>query len=110
MPFRGFVSFIREKGVVGLAVGFLLGGAVSKLVTALIDDVINPLLGLLFSKVGNLADASFTVGAATVLWGHLVSTLINFVVISAVVYFGVKGLRLDRVDKKPDAADPVRTY
>jgi len=41
-----FVDFIRKQGVAGLAIGFILGGAVSKVVTALIEDIINPLVGL----------------------------------------------------------------
>ena len=39
---RGFLNFIREQGVVGLAIGFILGGAISKLVAALVNDLINP--------------------------------------------------------------------
>lgn len=37
---KGFIEFIREKGVVGLAVGFILGGAVAKVVAALVTDLI----------------------------------------------------------------------
>ena len=43
---HGFMDFIRTQGVVGLAVGFILGGAVSKVVAALVTDVINPLSAL----------------------------------------------------------------
>jgi len=104
---KGFVDFIREKGVVGLAVGFLLGGAVSKLVAALVEDLINPVISIVLNRVGNLADASVRIAGATLKWGHLVSTLIDFVVIAAVVYFGVKGLGLDRADRKPEPAKTV---
>ena len=97
---KGFLNFIREQGVVGLAVGFLLGGAVSKLVSSLISDIINPLLGIILGAAGNLKDASWTVGGATFMWGNLISTIIDFVVIAAVVYYGVHGLGLDKIDKK----------
>ena len=97
---RGFVNFIREQGVVGLAVGFLLGGAVSKLVTALINDLINPILGLILGAAGNLKDAYLPLGQARLMWGDFVATLIDFSVIAAVVYFGVRGLGLDKLDKK----------
>lgn len=43
---RGFINFIREQGIIGLAVGFLLGGSASRVVTSLVNDVINPLVGL----------------------------------------------------------------
>jgi large conductance mechanosensitive channel len=47
---RGFADFIREQGVVGLATGFILGGAVSKVVSALVSDIINPLLGIVLEQ------------------------------------------------------------
>ena len=96
---NGFLDFIRQQGVVGLAVGFILGGAVSKVVTALINDVVNPLLGLLLGVVGDFKTASFGVGSAQILYGDLISVLIDFLVIAAVVYFGIKGLGLDKLDK-----------
>lgn len=97
---RDFIEFIRGKGVVGLAVGFLMGGAISKLVTAFVEDIINPLVGLMLGKAGNLAEASVTVGTATLKWGAFITTLIDFVIICAVIYLGVRVLRLDRIDKK----------
>jgi len=99
---KGFLNFVREQGVVGLAVGFLLGGAVSKLVTALITDIVNPLLGIILGLAGNFKEASWTIGGSTLMWGNFVSSLIDFGVIAAIVYFGVHGLGLDKLDKPKD--------
>lgn len=99
---RGFIDFIREQGVTGLAVGFILGGAVSKLVTAVITDLVNPFIGIALGVVGNLNTAYFSIGAVKVLYGDFISVLINFLVIALVVYVGVKILRLDRLDKKKE--------
>jgi large conductance mechanosensitive channel len=99
---QGFVQFIRKQGVVGLAVGFIFGGAVSKFVSAVVTDIINPVLGILLSSVGNLKDATWTVGSAVLKWGDLVSVAIDFVVIAAVVYFGVHMLGLDKLDHKDE--------
>lgn len=96
---KGFINFVREQGVVGLAVGFLLGGAVSKLVTAMITDLINPVLGLILGLAGNFREASLTIGDVQFLWGDFLATLIDFCVIAAVVYYGVHGLGLDKLDK-----------
>ena len=93
---RDFLRFIQEQGVVGLAIGFLIGGAVSKLVTAFITDLITPILGLLLGAAGNLKEATFMIGTATIAWGDLVSTLIDFVVISFVVYLGIKVLKIEK--------------
>lgn len=98
--FKEFMEFIREQGVVGLAVGFILGGAVGKVVGSVVNDLINPLIGIALGAAGNLRDYSWSVGGARILWGNFLSTFIDFVVIAAVVYFGVKKLGLDRLDKK----------
>lgn len=99
---KGFLDFIREQGVVGLAVGFILGGAVSKLVSALVTDLINPFLNAALGAAGGLMFASLQLGPVRILYGDLISVLIDFVVIALVVYFGVKLLRLDKLDKKKE--------
>lgn len=97
---KGFIQFIREQGVVGLAIGFILGSAVGKVVTALVTDLINPLIGLLMGKLGNLKAGVWHLGAASILWGDFVSAIIDFAIIAAVVYFGFRLLRLGQLDKK----------
>jgi len=96
----GFIEFIRKQGVVGLAVGFILGGAVSKVVSALVTDIINPIIGVALGRVGSLANASFSIGTVSILWGHFISVIIDFLVVALVVYYGVKALKLDKLDKK----------
>jgi large conductance mechanosensitive channel len=98
---RGFIDFIRAQGVIGLAIGFILGGAVSKVVSALVTDIINPLVGLLLGSTAGLKEASFAIGSAKIMWGDFVSIIIDFIIIALVIYFGFKGLRLDKLDKKP---------
>ena len=97
------MDFVREQGVVGLAVGFILGGAVSKVVSALVTDIINPILGLALGAAGGLKTASVHLGSADILYGDLLSVIIDFLVIAAVVYFGVKLIGLDKLDKKKEA-------
>ncbi len=99
---KGFMHFIREQGVVGLAVGIILGGAVSKFVSAIITDLVAPVLGLLLGGTKGLAAMTLVIPgtSAEILWGDLVAKLIDFIVIALVVYFGVKGLKLDHLDKK----------
>lgn len=97
---KGFVDFIREQGVIGLAVGFLLGGAVSKFVTAFITDLINPILGVILGMASGLKEAYFTIGTVKFMYGDFISSFIDFIIIALVVYFGVRALKLDRLDKK----------
>ena len=97
---KGFINFIREQGVVGLAVGFILGGAISKVVAALVTDLINPLLGFVLGAAGSLKDSYIAIGPEKLMWGDFVSSVVDFLVIALVVYFGVKILRLDKLDNK----------
>ena len=97
---KGFLNFIRSQGVVGLAVGFILGGAVSKLVSAIVTDLINPFLGLILGSTVGLKDAYLALGTAKIMWGDFISVLVDFLVITLVVYFGVTALKLDKLDKK----------
>ena len=96
---KGFIKFIREQGVVGLAVGFILGGAVSQVVSSLVKDIINPILGIALGAAGNLSEAAIKFGGAEIMWGNFISVVIDFIVIGLVVYYGVKKLGLDKLDK-----------
>ena len=94
----GFLEFIRERGVVGLAIGFVLGGAVSKVTASFSTDILNPLIALIFGPTAALAD--ITVG--NVALGKFAATLIDFIVLALTVYLIFKVLKLDRLDKKKE--------
>jgi len=95
-----FMDFIREQGVIGLAIAVVLGAAVTKLVGSLVNDIINPMIGILLGKAGDLASYTITIGTAEIMWGSFVNSIIDFVIIALVVYLGVRLLKLDKVDKK----------
>ena len=99
---KGFITFIREQGVMGLAVGFILGGSVAKVVTSLVNDLINPIVGIFLGRAGELKKIFLQIGPAKLMWGSFLSSFIDFAIIAMVVYFGVKGLGLDKIDKKKD--------
>ena len=97
---KDFIKFVREQGVVGLAIGFILGGAVSKVVSSLVQDVITPLLGVVLGSTKGLETAVLTIGSAQIKWGSFVAALVDFVVIALVVYYGFKKLGLEKLDGK----------
>jgi large conductance mechanosensitive channel len=99
---KDFMNFVQTQGVVGLAVGLVLGGAVADVVKAIVDDIVNPIVGLLLNSAEGLKAAYFSIGSAKIMYGDLLNTLINFVVIAFVIYFGVKKLGLEKMDKKAE--------
>lgn len=102
---KGFFDFIRERGVVSLAIGFILGGAVTKLVASLVNDIINPVLGIILGYAGGLTKIVIQLGPAQVKIGNFINGLIDFVVIALVVYYGVLLLGLDKLDKKTEKVE-----
>jgi large conductance mechanosensitive channel len=101
---RGFVDFLREQSVVGLAIGLVLGTQAKALVDQMVKSFFDPMIGLLLPGQGSLNQKSFilTMGIkhATFNWGAFVISLLTFVIVAAVVYYVFKGLRLDKLDKK----------
>lgn len=105
-PVNGFIAFLREQAVVGLAIGLVIGTQAKEIVNALTTSFINPVVGLITPGNGNLAGKQFIVHhgkkIAVFGWGAFVISLINFIIVAGVVYFVIKGLRLDKLDKKAE--------
>ena len=107
----GFVSFLREKGVVGLAVGLAIGTAATGVVTQIVNAVITPTVSLILGFFGleSLRSLNYVAKRAadgtpiiTYAVGDLIDALIKFLAVAAVIYFVVMGLKLDKLDKKKD--------
>lgn len=105
-PLTGFMGFMREQGVVGLAIGLVIGVQIKALVDQLVASFINPIVGLILPGQGDLTKKTFalTVGdkVAVFTYGSFLNVLISFICVAAVIYFIVKGLKLDKFDKKKE--------
>jgi large conductance mechanosensitive channel len=92
----GFMDFIRAQGVVGLAIGVVLGAAVGKVVASLVSDIVMPIVAMLLGSTDGIAGLA----VMGITYGKFIASLVDFGIIAAVIYFGVKGLGLDKLDKK----------
>jgi large conductance mechanosensitive channel len=101
---KGFMDFVREHGVVGLAVGLAIGTQVGKAVESLVTNLVNPVVGFLVGDTKGLEELSVTITAGdramTLGWGAVLSAIITLLAVSAVIYWVVNGLKLDKADKK----------
>jgi len=100
-----FILFVREKGVLGLAIGIIVGGAVTKLVNAIVNDLVNPLLGAITGRAEDLVTLTYTIPYTEIVlkWGDLLSNLIEFISILFIVYFVFMKLPIIRdIDKKKE--------
>lgn len=100
-PVGGFVTFLREHAIVGLAVGFAIATQVQALVKQLIASFIDPLYGLFFAQ--KLSDKTVTLHwhdrAQIFDWGAFAYTMVDFIFVLIVIYVLIKSFNLDKWDK-----------
>jgi len=97
----GFVNFLREHAVVGVAIGFIVGLQAQTLIKQLVASFITPLFTLVVGQ--NLQNDRITIHGTNPIvfaWGSFLYTLADFVVVLLFIYLVVKILQLDKLDKK----------
>lgn len=103
----GFVNFVREQGVVGLAVGLAIGTAAGAAVKQIVDGFINPIVGFLIGGI-DLSKLKWIIvepgangtGGLALSWGAILSAFITLIATAFVIYALVHIAKLDRIDKK----------
>lgn len=104
--FEEFKAFALRSNVVDLAVGVLIGGAFSGLVTAFTEDIINPLLSL-FGGVNAEFGWVIPIGSG-ILIGNFISSVINFIITAFIIFTIMKTLnKLNDFGKKAEPAAPA---
>jgi large conductance mechanosensitive channel len=104
-----FIDFLQTFGVIGLAIAFVIGAAASTLVTGLVTDIVNPLIGI-FLPSGNLQSLNANVTSISgkpseFLYGDFIAKILNFLIIAFIVFLAYKqlsksGLLEDKTVKK----------
>lgn len=98
---HGFVGFLREHAIVGLAVGFVVATQVQALAKQLIASFIDPLFKLFFGQA--LSERTLTLHfhhrSAQFGWGLFMYMLLDFLFVLAVIYLIIKVFKLDKLDK-----------
>lgn len=90
-----YIAFLITFGIIGLAIAFVIGQAVSKVVSSFVKDIIDPTIGLFLP--GNLSDMSATVigiygTPSEFKYGDLISNIIEFIIIALLVFLAYKVL------------------
>jgi large conductance mechanosensitive channel len=119
---KEFKEFISRGNVVDLAVGVIIGGAFGGIVTSLVKDVIMPPIGYLMSGIDfsslkivfanavTGADGNITKPEVTIGYGAFINTLINFLIVAAVIFLVIKGVNsLKRKEAEKPAEPPAPT-
>lgn len=94
-----FKAFAMRGNVMDLAVAVVIGGAFGKIVSALVDGIIMPVLGLLMGGV-NISGKTFVIGQAVIKWGLFLQAVLDFTIISFAIFCAIKAL--NALQKKQD--------
>ena len=100
-----FKEFISKGNVMDLAIGVIIGGAFSSIVTSLVNDIIMPIISLITggvdftnwfisldgSKYSTLAEAQ-TAGASVLAYGSFIQAIIYFLILAFVIFMLIKGV------------------
>ena len=86
-----FKEFISRGNVMDMAVGIIIGGAFTSIVSSLVEDIINPILGIFGGM--NFDQLSVTLfGEATLTYGKFITTVINFLIMALIVFTIMKAM------------------
>jgi large conductance mechanosensitive channel len=107
---KEFRAFILRGNLVDLAVAIVIGTAFTAVVTALVRDLITPLIAAIFGEE-LFATASFTINGSLFAYGDFLNALITFVIVAAVVFFLVVkpvNVFMARLRTEPDVESHTR--
>lgn len=90
--FADFKAFAVKGNVIDLAVAVVIGGAFGKIVSSLVDTIIMPSIGLLLGGV-NFTGWAVKVGDATLAYGKFVQAVVDFVIITFVIFVVIRSLK-----------------
>ncbi len=104
---KEFKDFIAKGNVMDMAVGIIIGAAFTAIVTSLVADIINPLIGLFMGGI-DFGGLSAAVGEAVFTYGNFIMAIINFLIIAFVVFMLVRYVnKVKEASAKEEEAAPA---
>ena len=106
---KEFKAFLLRGNVVDLAVGIVIGAAFVAVVTAFVENILTPVIGMLFSS--DFSSLKFKINDSTVKYGLFLNALIAFVLVAAAVFFFVVkpiNAMMARFKTQPDVESPTK--
>ena len=88
---KEFKEFISKGDAMSMAVGIIIGGAFTAIVTSVVDDLIGPIIGLICGGL-DFTSLSVGIGDAQIMFGNFIQAVINFLITAFVLFILVKGL------------------
>ncbi len=103
---KEFRDFVNRGSVIDLAVAVIIGGAFGAIVNSLVNDIIMPIIGVLFGGL-DFSGLSIQVGEATILYGSFIQAIVNFLIIALVLFLMVRSYnKLQSQEEEEEKAPP----
>ncbi len=99
---KEFKEFIKRGNVMDLAVGVIVGGAFSSIVTSLVNNILTPILGIFLGGI-DFSSLSITIKDANINYGAFIQSVIDFLIIAFCIFIMIKTInKLMSVGKKEE--------
>jgi len=105
---KEFKAFAMRGNVIDLAVGVIIAGAFGKIVSALVDNILMPIIGILMNGK-NFASLQVQVGDAAIKYGMFIQSVLDFLVIAFVLFLIIRTVNNIRKKEEAVAAPPAPT-
>lgn len=106
--FTEFKEFISKGNVIDMAVGVVIGGAFSKIVTSLVNDIIMPLIGIIIGGL-DFTSLSIKIKDSEILYGSFIQNIVDFLIIATCIFTVIKIINKFKKQKPVEAPKPVET-
>jgi large conductance mechanosensitive channel len=93
-----FTDFLKKYNVIGMAIGIVMGTAVTKLVSSVVSDLVMPFLGIMIPG-GNWREIELIIGNLHLKLGNFMGSVLDFVIIAFVVFMFTKMILKDSAEK-----------
>lgn len=103
-----FKEFISKGNVVDLAVGVIIGGAFSKIVSSLVNDILMPIIGTLLGGL-NFTSLSLKIGNAVISYGNFIQNVVDFLIVAFCIFIFVKIMNKLHKEKKEEIKAPIKS-
>ena len=104
---KEFKEFISRGSVIDLAVAVVIGGAFTKIVNSLVDDIIMPIIGVIIGGI-NFEHLMITVGTAEIKYGMFIQAIVNFLLIAFVIFSIIKAINTFNKKKEDAPEEPAQ--
>ena len=106
---KEFKEFISQGNVMSMAIGIIIGGAFTTIVSSVVDDIIGPIIGLICGGL-DFSSLSFGIGDAQIMFGNFIQAVINFLITAIVLFLIIKTFnaakdKADKLRKKEEAEE-----